>query len=320
MRSCPEKLRRISKFGILLSLIALFGFFEVSAQYSPVSDASLVAVISNADGQNDDGAVMDQRRVTGTIRNELGDPLIGATVQVRGTTLGTLTDVDGKFSVDVPNESAVLVVSFIGYVAQEIPVAGKTTIELSLEPTVESLEEVVVVGYGTQKRTTMTGSVSVVKGDEVAKVPVANITNAMAGKLAGVLTTQSSGQPGDDAARIYVRGVATTGSSNPLIVVDGVIRDALEQIDPAIIESVTVLKDASSVAPYGIAGANGVVLVTTKKGTEGLPTLTFNTYYGIQTPTYYPDLLDAVDYMKIRSTQYRKPNNGVKIISGRTQG
>ncbi|HOU01993.1 MAG TPA: TonB-dependent receptor [Bacteroidales bacterium] len=301
LRSRPEKPKRNSKFWILFTLIALFGFFQVNAQYSPVSDASLLAVVSNADGHNDVSAVVDQRRVTGTIKNELGDPLIGATVQVKGTTLGTLTDIDGKFSVDVPNESAVLVVSFIGYVAQEIPVAGRSTVELSLVPTVESLEEVVVVGYGTQKRTTMTGSVSVVKGDEVAKVPVSNITNAMAGKLAGVLTSQSSGQPGEDAARIYVRGVATTGSSNPLIVVDGVIRDALEQIDPAIIESVTVLKDASSVAPYGIAGANGVILVTTKKGNEGLPTLTFNTYYGIQSPTYYPDLLNAVDYMKIRN-------------------
>ena len=301
LRSCPEKPKRISKFWILLTLIALFGFFQVSAQNSSVSDEGLIALISNSDGQNKDEAVVDQRRVTGTIRNELGGPMVGATVQVKGTTLGTLTDAEGKFSVDVPNESAILVVSFIGYVAQEVAVSGKSTIELSLDPSVESLDEIVVVGYGTQKRTTMTGSVSVIKGDDVAKVPVSNITNAMAGKLAGVLTTQSSGQPGSDAARIYVRGVATTGSSQPLVVVDGVIRNALQQIDPSIIESITVLKDASSVAPYGIAGANGVILVTTKKGEEGLPTLTFNTYYGIQSPTYYPNLLNAVDYMKIRN-------------------
>lgn len=313
LRSCPEKPKRISKFWILLTLIALFGFFQVNAQNSSVSDEGLIALMSNSDGQNKDEAVVDQRRVTGTIRNELGGPMVGATVQVKGTTLGTLTDAEGKFSVDVPNESAILVVSFIGYVAQEVAVSGKSTIELSLDPSVESLDEIVVVGYGTQKRTTMTGSVSVIKGDEVAKVPVSNITNAMAGKLAGVLTTQSSGQPGSDAARIYVRGVGTTGSSQPLVVVDGVIRNALEQIDPSIIESITVLKDASSVAPYGIAGANGVILVTTKKGEEGLPTLTFNTYYGIQSPTYYPNLLNAVDYMKIRNEALLNDNPNTTV-------
>lgn len=328
MRSCPEKPKRISKFWILLTLIALFGFFQVNAQNSSVSDEELIALISNSDGQNKDEAVVDQRRVTGIIRNELGGPMIGATVQVKGTTLGALTDAEGRFSVDVPNESAILVVSFIGYVSQEVAVSGKSTIDLSLDPSVESLEEIVVVGYGTQKRTTMTGSVSVVKGDDVAKVPVSNITNAMAGKLSGVLTRQSSGQPGEDNAEIYVRGVATTGSAVPLVVIDGIVRSTsvynpatrsytlssnLNQIDPSTIESVTILKDAASVAPYGLAGANGVILVTTKKGQEGLPTLTFNTYYGIQSPTYYPNLLNAVDYMKIRNEALLNDNPNTTV-------
>lgn len=328
LRSCPEKPKRISKFWILLTLIALFGFFQVNAQNSSVSDEELIALISNSDGQNKDEAVVDQRRVTGIIRNELGGPMIGATVQVKGTTLGALTDAEGRFSVDVPNESAILVVSFIGYVSQEVAVSGKSTIDLSLDPSVESLEEIVVVGYGTQKRTTMTGSVSVVKGDDVAKVPVSNITNAMAGKLSGVLTRQSSGQPGEDNAEIYVRGVATTGSAVPLVVIDGIVRSTsvynpatrsytlssnLNQIDPSTIESVTILKDAASVAPYGLAGANGVILVTTKKGQEGLPTLTFNTYYGIQSPTYYPNLLNAVDYMKIRNEALLNDNPNTTV-------
>ncbi len=302
VRSCPEKLVRIAKFCSLLTLIAIFGFFQnvVNAQDSYIAATSNITVVSNADN-SDDGALMEQRRITGTIKGENGEPLVGATVQLEGTTVGTLTDIDGKFTIEVPNDDAILAISFIGYVAQRVRVVGRSTFELTLLPTVESLQEVIVIGYGTQKRTTMTGSVSVVKGDEVSKVPVSNITNAMAGKLAGVLTRQTSGQPGEDAARVYVRGVATTGSSQPLIVVDGVIRDAMEQLDPSIIESVTVLKDASAVAPYGIAGANGVILINTKKGQEGLPTLTFNTYYGIQTPTYYPDLLNAVDYMKIRN-------------------
>ncbi|MBN2863595.1 MAG: SusC/RagA family TonB-linked outer membrane protein [Bacteroidales bacterium] len=302
-RSCPEKLVRIARFCSILTLFAIFGFFQnvVGAQDNYLADAGNIEFVSNIDGQGDDGALMEQRRVTGTIKGENGEPLVGATIQIEGTTVGTLTDIDGKFTLEVPSDESVLAISYIGYIPQRVRVVGRSSFELTLEPTVESLQEVIVIGYGTQKRTTVTGSVSVIKGDEVAKVPVSNITNAMAGKLAGVLTRQSSGQPGNDAADIYVRGVATTGTSSPLIVVDGVIRDALEQIDPSIIESVTILKDASAVAPYGIAGANGVILITTKKGQEGLPTLTFNTYYGIQTPTYYPDLLDAVDYMKIRN-------------------
>jgi len=300
LRSRPEKPSRISQFWILLILFAFFGFFQSTAVTygSSAVDDGLVTVTSNADNAVAD---LDQKRVTGVIRNEVGDPLAGATIQVQGTTLGTLTDGEGRFSIEVPNENAVLVISFIGYIQQEISVAGRNTVDLELQPTLESLEEVVVVGYGTQKRTTVTGSVSVVKGDEVAKVPVSNITNAMAGKLAGVLSRQDGGQPGQDNADIYIRGVATTGESSPLIVVNGVIRDNINQIDPSTIESVTVLKDASAVAPYGMGGANGVILITTKTGSEGMPTLTFNAYYGMQTPTYYPELLDAVDYMKLRN-------------------
>ncbi len=221
-----------------------------------------------------------------------------------------------RYSLNVPDRNATLAFSFIGYTTQEIPLAGKTILNVSLASEAIGLGEVVVVGYGTHRRATMTGSVSVVKGDEVSKVPVSNITNAMAGKLAGVLTRQSGGQPGADNAEIFVRGVATTGSGAPLVVIDGIIRSRseyngglgryvlvsnLDQLDPSTIESVTVLKDAAAVAPYGMAAANGVILITTKKGQEGLPTLTFNTYYGVQQPTYYPDLLNAVDYMKLRN-------------------
>lgn len=295
-RSCPEVFK-VSKIFTILCLIAVFGAFQLQANAQDSYDAASVVVVAN---DSEDGTAV-QQRISGTVTNELGDPLPGATVQIEGTTLGAITDMEGKFSVEVPNQNAVVVVSFVGYVTQKVPVAGKTTINVSLEPTLESLQEVVVVGYGVQKKTTVTGSVSVVKGDEVAKVPVSNISNAMGGKLAGVLTRQDGGQPGQDNADIFVRGVATTGNSKPLIVVDGVIRDNINQIDPSIIESVSVLKDAAAVAPYGMGGANGVILITTKKGTEGLPTLSFNTYYGIQTPTYYPDLLNAVDYMKLRN-------------------
>ncbi len=296
-RSCPEVFR-VSKIFTILCLIAVFGAFQSQVYAQDTFDASGTVIVAN-DSEN--GSAVLQQRITGTVNNELGDPLPGATVQIEGTTLGAISDMEGKFSVEVPNQNAMVVVSFIGYVTQRIPAAGKTTITVSLQPTLESLQEVVVVGYGVQKKTTVTGAVSVVKGDEVAKVPVSNISNAMAGKLAGVLTRQDGGQPGQDNADIFIRGMATTGETDPLIVVDGVIRDNINQVDPSIIESVSILKDAAAVAPYGMGGANGVILITTKKGAEGLPTLSFNTYYGIQTPTYYPDLLDAVDYMKLRN-------------------
>ena len=294
-QSRSKKSTRISRFWIFVILLVFWGFPLITSAQDSYADVSATS------GRDNSGTIEQQRRVTGTVKDENGSPLAGATVQVEGTTTGTLTDADGRFSVEVPNDAASVSISFVGYATVTIPVAGRTTIDVDLRPNVEFLDEVVVVGYGTQKRTTVTGSVSVVKGEEVAKIPVANISNAMAGKLAGVLTKQSSGQPGEDDANIYIRGVATTGNNNPLIVIDGIIRDNINQLDPSTIESVTILKDAAAVAPYGMGGANGVVLITTKKGQEGLPTLTFNTYYGWQTPTYYPELLDAIDYMKLRN-------------------
>jgi TonB-linked SusC/RagA family outer membrane protein len=315
--SCPEKLIRIIKFCAFLTLFAMFGFFQnvASAQDTNIAYSGNIAIVSDADGQNDAGANLEQRRITGTVKGDNNEPLVGATIQVQGTTLGTLTDADGRFSIDVPDESAVLVISYIGYITQVIPVSGRTTIDVVLAFAEELLEEIVVIGYGTQKKGTMTGSVSVVKGEEVAKVPTSNITGAMGGKLAGVLTRQQGGQPGSDNTEIHIRGVATTGDNAPMIVIDGVIRDKLNQVDPSIIESVVILKDAAAVAPYGLNGANGVILITTKKGQVGLPTMTFNTYYGVQTPTYYPDLLNAVDYMKLRNEAVLNENPTAEVLA-----
>lgn len=314
---CSEKFFRISKtLTVILLMAAVFGVFgnKVIAQDTYTNDATSQAVLSNADGQNDAAATMQQRSVTGTVTNEAGDPLIGATVQVEGTTIGAITDVDGKYTVNVPDQNAVIAVSFIGYVPQKITVGGQTTINFSMVPTQESLQEVVVVGYGTQKRTTITGSVSIVKGEDVAKVPVANITNSIAGKLAGVSMRPNGGQPGNDNPDIHIRGIATTGSNGPLIVVDGVIRDNINQVDPSIIASVSVLKDAAAVAPYGLGGANGVILITTKQGAVGAPTLTLNSYYGWQSPTYFNDLLDAKDYMRLTNEAYDNEHPGITPI------
>ena len=282
-KSRPKKSAGISGFWAFVILLVFWGLpLSSLAQDSYAGAADDGSAITNTIAVNAD----QQRTITGTVTDENGEPLPGATVQVVGTTTGQLTDVNGKYSIDVPSDAASLMFSYVGYASQTVAVAGKATIDVSLSSSLESLDEVVVVGYGTQKRTTVTGSVSVVKGDEVAKIPVSNITNAMSGNLAGVLSRQTGGQPGSDNAEIYVRGIATTGSSAPLVVIDGIVRSRsvynaatqryqlesnLNQLDPSTIESVTILKDAAAVAPYGMGGANGVILITTKKGQEGLP-------------------------------------------------
>jgi TonB-linked SusC/RagA family outer membrane protein len=308
--SSPAKLNRFSRFFTLIALVAMICLFQnkINAQDISVENAGTLASLTNIGTTGNTDSEMQQRKITGTVLNELGDPLVGATVQVEGTTVGTLTDASGKFSLDVSDPNAIVSISFIGYVAQRFSFAGKTTLTVSLVPTVTSIQEVVVVGYGTQKRVSITGAVSVVKGEVVARIPVANISNAMSGQIAGVLTRQQGGEPGSDNSEIHIRGIATTGANAPLIVVNGVIRNNLNQIDPSTIESVSVLKDAAAVAPYGMGGANGVILITTKSGVTGLPTLTFNTYYGWQKPTYYPNLLNAVDYMTLRNEAARNAN------------
>jgi len=244
---------------------------------------------------------LQQLKVSGKVTDsKTGQNLPGTTVQVEGTKLGVITDIEGEYSIDIPNQNAVIVFSFVGYTTQKVPVAGKTTIMVSMVPTLESLQDVVVIGYGTQKRATITGSVSVAKGDEVVRPGAANILETMAGKISGLSIESVSGEPGVNPV-IHIRGIETTGSSSPLVVIDGVIRDNLAEIDPTIIESVTVLKDAAAVAPYGLGGANGVMLITTKTGKIGKPILTFDAYTGNQKPTWLPNPLNAVDYMKLQN-------------------
>jgi TonB-linked SusC/RagA family outer membrane protein len=306
---CSGKFSGITKlFSIIILMIVIFSVFEIKA-YSHnlyANDTPNQTVLSVPDKLNDVTPIPQQQRVTGTVTNEAGDPLLGATVQVEGTTVGVLTDVDGKYSLEIPNQDAVILFSYIGYTTQRIPVAGKTTIDVVLSSALANLEEVVVVGYSTQRRTTVTGAISVVKGDEVARTPVANISNSIAGKMAGVSMRPNGGQPGMDNPDIHIRGIGTTGNNAPLVVVDGIIRANINQIDPNTIESISVLKDAAAVAPYGLGGANGVILITTKKGISGAPTLTLEAYYGIQSPTYnyYPELLNAKEYMTLRNEAY----------------
>jgi TonB-linked SusC/RagA family outer membrane protein len=247
--------------------------------------------------------------VRGKVVDDKGAGLSGATITEKGQLNATTSDNDGSFSITIQGQSAVLVVSYVGLESREIPVNSTTTaVNVQLNPVMSSLEDVIVVGYGTQRRSVSTVAVSSVKGEQLASVPAANISNALAGRATGIITRANGGRPGADNATIYVRGIATLGTATPLVVVDGVIRNNINEIDPNNIADVTVLKDAAAVAPYGMNGANGVILITTKRGTSGAPQLSVSGYYGDQAPTYLPKMLSAQDYMRLKNEAYKNEN------------
>ena len=250
----------------------------------------------NPFGKSEDwvNSVQQQKTVTGTVVDASGIALPGVAILEKGTTNGTVTDIDGNFSLDV-SANAVLDVSYIGMQSQEIPVKGKTTFRIVLQEGNIGLDEVVVVGYGTQKKATLTGSVSSVSGDDLKKVAAVNISNTLAGKTAGVIANTRSGEPGEDGATIQIRGSGTFGSTEPLIVVDGIADRDFSRLNPEDIESISVLKDASA-AIYGARAANGVILVTTKRGKEGKTRLSYSGRVGFSQPTRVPEMLNSYQY------------------------
>ena len=233
--------------------------------------------------------------VAGKVSDSGGNPIPGVNILVKGSTNGTTTDAEGKYSLVVLEEDAVLVFSFIGYFSQEVAVNERSMIDVVLTEDVQTLEEVVVVGYGTTKKATVTGSIVSTKGEEIMKAPVTNISNSLIGNLPGVSSVQRSGEPGSDGSAILIRGVNTLGNNNPLIVVDGIPGRSLDRIDAISIESITVLKDASA-AIYGSQAANGVILITTKRGSTGKPKITVNLNKGFNQPTIIPEMANAAEY------------------------
>jgi TonB-linked SusC/RagA family outer membrane protein len=219
----------------------------------------------------------------------------GVNILIKGTTSGTATDIDGNFSIDVPSQNSILVFSFIGYRQQEVRVGNTTAFNIVLEQDLSSLSEIVVVGYGTQERAKVTGAISSVTSEQIRALPVPNLASAIQGRAAGVQVT-NAGAPGADPI-VRVRGIGTVGNNDPLYVIDGVPAGGLNQINPADIESIEVLKDASAAAIYGSRAANGVILVTTKKGKAGKMQVNLESYYGTQSAWRQLDLLKRDDYI-----------------------
>lgn len=259
-------------------------------------------------------AVQAQVKVRGTVTDaDNGSSLVGATIIIEGTTVGTLSNVDGKYEIEAPGNDAVIQISFIGYKSEKVKVEGKTTIDFQLESDIAGLDEVVVVGYGTQKKSHLTGAISKVSNDGLDEIPVARADEALIGKVSGV-TIQMTDASAGAAPTINVRGIgAVSYASSPLVVMDGVIvgDDFLGSIDMNDVESIEILKDAASTAIYGSRGANGVIMVTTKQGKEGKTVFSFNAYRGMKFAANTDDFFPSLDEW----TQYEKDNNGTGVSS-----
>ena len=253
-------------------------------------------------------AALAQQEVKGVVSDEAGEPLPGVTVIIAGTSTGVITDINGNYSIQVES-GATLIFTFVGMVPQQVDVGSNSTIDISMKTDAIGLEEVQVVGYGQQKKVTITGAISSMDTEELLKSPTTSVGNALAGRITGVTSVQSSGQPGADDPELYIRGQGTFGDASPIFIVDGVERE-FSQLDPNEIESVTVLKDASATAVYGIRGANGVIIVTTKRGQRGKMNIQASYSRGIVQPTRMLEMADSHTFasmwneMKQNDAQY----------------
>lgn len=279
---------------LMLSVLLAGGMKPVFA----APDASVNKVVEINDQQ--------KQTVKGTVKDANGDPIIGATVKVKGSTGGTVTDIDGKFTLDAP-AGAELEVSSIGYLKQIVKAKGNIAIVLKDDS--QTLDELVVVGYGVQKKENLTGAVASMNAEKLATRPVSSLSSALAGEMAGVTAVQTSGAPGGQNASITVRGKNSVNAASPLVIVDGV-PGSMNVINPAEIESVTVLKDAASAAIYGVQAANGVILITTKKGKTGKTTVSYNATFSWSSLLSKLDLVDAYGYAYLYNEAYLNDHPG----------
>lgn len=248
----------------------------------------------------DEQTMPGMNKISGLVREADGTPIMGASIFVKGTKIGTVTNTRGEFTLDVPVNSTVSV-SYLGFTTREVSVKGTSNLKITLkEDEAQSLNEVVVVGYGTQKKATVTGAIATVTTKDLVQTPQANISNMLVGKMPGLIAMQRSGAPGEDTSTLLIRGVSTfSDNTAPLVMIDGVERPNYNGLDPNEIETVSILKDASATAIYGVRGANGVILITTRKGKKGKPHLSYSGNVAIQSPTALPHYLNSAQYCEM---------------------
>lgn len=278
----PRKRKLLSAIPVTLSLL-------IAASATSMASASVTPGITKT-------ATVNASNVTGVVVDASGVPLIGVNVLEKGTTNGTITDFDGKFTLNVSSPNAKLVISYIGYVSQEVSAPKNGELKVVLKEDTETLEEVVVIGYGTQKKANLSGSVSSVDSEQLQNRPIQNVSSGLQGLMPGVTITGTNGAPGMDSGNIRVRGTGTLNSASPYILIDGVESETMGDLDPNDIASISVLKDAASAAIYGSKAANGVILITTKRGSTGKPKISYSGYISFQNTTETIDRLSSYEY------------------------
>jgi TonB-linked SusC/RagA family outer membrane protein len=290
MKQKPIKPIPLFKYGIKKALL-IISLVMIALMISPVK-------MNAAGPDSNSGSIPQQVTVTGIIKDENGQPMPGVNIVVEGTSLGSISDITGKYTISVSNSNAVLKFSFIGYADLKVPVAGKTKLDISLEPSASELDEVIVVGYGSQKKKDVTSAIAIVDAKQLKQAPVANITNSLQGLTPGIEVQSNQGRPGE-LPNIRVRGVSSTSSSTePLYVIDGIPQDNA-YVNPSDVESMQILKDAASSAIYGSRGANGVILITTKSGKTGTPKVSYSGYYGVEKAWKTLDLLNIQQWAEM---------------------
>jgi len=300
LKSCKKRMR-IGLFFLMFSISYSFALVTHATTSSPMMNTENQPIQKAWEIVEEKNINQQQRTISGKVTDQNGEPLPGATVIIKGTTQGTVANAEGEYTLTNIPENTTLVFSFVGMKTQEINVGNRTIINVTMETEAIGLEEVIAVGYATQKRVNVVGSITSVGGEKIEAIPAADITNTLAGRLAGAVIIQPSGEPGQTAARILVRGRTTLGdNTGPMVVIDGVPGRSLSDIDPVDIESISVLKDASA-AIYGATAANGVILVTTKRGQTGKPRLSYQFYQGYASPSLLPKVTNAGDYATMLS-------------------
>lgn len=287
-------LTKISKLKYSAVFLIAFGLMSSSITVKADTNSSVKGVSEAKQNGN----------IQGTIKDESGEAIIGATIRVKSSSKATISDIDGNFSIEA-QKGDILEVSYMGYENQIVNITDKNNYDIIMHEKTFEIDEVVVVGYGTQKKANLTGSVASISADRINERPIAQATAALQGLTSGVTVTTTSGAPGSDNGAIRIRGVGslTDAASAPLVLIDGV-EGSLNTIDPNLIESISVLKDAASSAIYGSRASNGVILVTTKRSTEEKFSVSYNAYVGWQSPTNLPDKVNAIDHMKMMKLAY----------------
>jgi TonB-dependent SusC/RagA subfamily outer membrane receptor len=301
---------RLNATNVSLEDLLSAAFSKTEMTYKVLEDKLVVIAPKNFTSS------LQPQRVSGTITDgSTGETLAGVSVGIEGTTIGVISDLKGEYTIDIPDnkvDNAVLFFSYVGYLPEKVNWSKQSTVDVKLSPDIQRLNEVVVMGYTTQSRATVTGSIATMTTEDLKQSPTANLTNALAGRLPGMMVNQfSGGEPGVDASDVYIRGFGTYNDKSPIVIVDGVER-SMNYLAAEEIESFTILKDASATAPYGVRGANGVIVITTKRGkVQDKASVSFKAAVGVNKPAKFPKYLGSADYAELYNEAVVNDNPGV---------